>query len=64
VVRDGADVGQITSGGYSPTLERGIALASLATAVEPGDEVAVDVRGTRLAFEVVRPPFVDRDPRG
>jgi aminomethyltransferase len=64
VVRDGADVGQVTSGGFSPTLERGIALAFLDTAVEPGDEVAVDVRGTPLPFEVVRPPFVDRDPRG
>jgi aminomethyltransferase len=64
VVRDGADVGQVTSGGFSPTLERGIALAYLDTGIEPGDEVAVDVRGTPLPFEVVRPPFVDRDPRG
>jgi aminomethyltransferase len=64
VVRDGADVGQVTSGGFSPTLERGIALAYLARAVETGDEVAVDVRGTQLPFEVVQPPFVDRDPRG
>ncbi len=64
VVRDGEDVGAVTSGGFSPTLERGIALAYLDRAVEPGDEVAVDVRGTPLAFEVVRPPFVDRDPGG
>jgi aminomethyltransferase len=64
VVRDGADVGVVTSGGFSPTLERGIALAYLDRAIEPGEEVAVDIRGTHRSFEVVRPPFVDRDPRG
>jgi aminomethyltransferase len=64
VVSDDTEVGQVTSGGFSPTLERAIALAYLDAGVAPGDAVAVDVRGTHLPFEVVRPPFVDRDPRG
>ncbi|MBO0856133.1 MAG: glycine cleavage system aminomethyltransferase GcvT [Nocardia sp.] len=53
-------VGQTTSGTFSPSLKAGIALALLDTTagLEPGDEVEVDVRGRRLRAEVVRPPFV------
>jgi aminomethyltransferase len=64
IVREGERVGQVTSGGFSPTRERGIALAYLDDPIGPGDEVAIDVRGTELRAEVVRPPFVARDPRG
>ena len=56
-------VGTTTSGSFSPILETGIALAYLRRDVGPGDRVEVDVRGRRLAAEVVRPPFVDADPR-
>ena len=56
-------VGTTTSGGFSPTLGHGIALAYLDADVAEGDEVDVDVRGERIAHRVVRPPFVDRDPR-
>ena len=69
-LRDGCDVlvgeeavGTTTSGGFSPTLELGIALART-PGVAPGDTVDVDVRGKRIACEVVRPPFVDRSPKG
>ena len=56
-------VGHTPSGSVSPTLECGIALAYLDTGISPGDEVEVDVRGRPLPAEVVRPPFVDADPR-
>lgn len=56
-------VGRTTSGSFSPTLQTGIALAYVDRTVARGDEVAVDVRGRRLPAEVVRPPFVDSDPR-
>ncbi|WP_280183899.1 glycine cleavage system aminomethyltransferase GcvT [Nocardia cyriacigeorgica] len=54
-------VGETTSGTFSPSLKVGIALALLDTeaALEPGAEVAVDVRGRRLRCEIVRPPFVE-----
>jgi aminomethyltransferase len=50
--------GEITSGTFSPTLGRSIALARLPAALRPGDVVHVDVRGKRLAAQVVKPPFV------
>jgi aminomethyltransferase len=63
-LRDGAmPVGTVTSGSYSPTLGCGIALALLDEPVGPGDRVTLDVRGTDVEVEVVKPPFVDRDPK-
>lgn len=56
-------VGTTTSGGFSPTLGVGIALGLLPGA-SVGDVVDVDVRGRRIAAEVVRPPFVERSPKG
>jgi aminomethyltransferase len=48
--------GEITSGTFSPTLERSIALARVpAGAVQ---QVQVDIRGKLLNARVVRPPFV------
>ena len=49
-------VGEVTSGGFSPTLQRSIALAR----VEPGigDQCAVEIRGKAVPARVVKPPFV------
>jgi len=57
---DGAPIGEVTSGTFSPTLRTGIALALIdsAAGVEEGAEVGVDVRGRPQAVEVVKPPFV------
>jgi aminomethyltransferase len=57
---DGARVGEVTSGTFSPSLRTGIALALLDTAsgVGEGSELAVDVRGRPQPVQVVRPPFV------
>ena len=51
-----AGEGETTSGGYSPTLERSIALARVPAAAAAA--VEVDVRGKRLKARIVRPPFV------
>ncbi len=50
--------GVVTSGSFSPTLARSIALARLPLGVNPGAFVEVEVRGKKLAAKVVRPPFV------
>lgn len=58
VVSDGQDEGEITSGGFSPTLNQSIALARLPQEVSPGDEVQVVVRDKMLKAKVVKYPFV------
>jgi aminomethyltransferase len=60
VLVDGKPAGEVTSGNFSPTLERGIALAFLPPTVEPGAEVEVDVRGRPTAARVVKLPFVEK----
>lgn len=57
VVNTAAGTGEITSGGFGPTLERSIALARLPLAVRPGDLVEVDIRGRPARARVVKPPF-------
>jgi aminomethyltransferase len=53
----GVEAGEVTSGNFSPMLETGIALAFLPPDVEDGAQVEVDVRGSVVAAEVVKPPF-------
>ena len=56
VLASAAGEGEITSGTYSPTLERSIALARVPAAT--GGRVQVEVRGKLLGARVVKPPFV------
>jgi aminomethyltransferase len=50
--------GEITSGSFSPTLNKSIALARIPAGAQPGHHVEVDIRGKRLAARVVKYPFV------
>jgi aminomethyltransferase len=50
--------GEVTSGTFSPTLGRSIALARLPLGTAPGDIVEVEVRDKRLRARVVKAPFV------
>lgn len=54
----GAQVGEVTSGTFSPTLQEGIGLALLDAGIGAGDRVRVQVRNRLEEFEVVKPPFV------
>jgi aminomethyltransferase len=64
VHRDGAAVGEVTSGTHSPTLGRAIGLTYLPVeAREPGTPLTVVIRGSEVAAEVVSIPFYRR-PRG
>jgi aminomethyltransferase len=52
-------VGVVTSGGFSPTLERPIAAAYVTAAhAAPGTALEIDVRGKRLTATVTALPFV------
>jgi aminomethyltransferase len=52
----GARIGEITSGTFSPTLNRAIALARVRR--HAGARVMVDIRGRLQAARIVKPPFV------
>lgn len=56
VLLEGRIIGEVTSGGFSPTLERSIGLAR----ITPVDRVecAVEIRGHAVAARIVKPPFV------
>jgi aminomethyltransferase len=59
----GEPLGEVTSGTFSPTLNRAIALARLepppgGRMPPPGARVLVDIRGNKQAARVVKPPFV------
>src|SRR5581483_3260138 len=57
-VRTSAGDGEITSGGFSPTVNRSIALARVPRGVAAGSAVEVEMRGKWLRADVVEPPFV------
>jgi aminomethyltransferase len=59
-VKDSNDqvIGETTSGTFSPTLQKGIALALVQSSVQEGDVLSVDVRGRALSVTVTKPPFV------
>lgn len=58
VILEQGGEGFITSGGYSPTLEKSIAFARVP--VEIGASCLVDIRGKSLRARVVKPRFVSR----
>jgi aminomethyltransferase len=59
VLHEGAVVGRVTSGGFSPTLGTSIAMAYVPPPLaREGTRLTVDVRGRALAVAVVKRPFV------
>lgn len=58
ILFDGAIVGEVTSGNFSPELGHGIALGFLPPDSSVGDKFEIDVRGTMLEARVVKTPFV------
>lgn len=61
VLVNGQAVGEVTSGTFSPTLQKAIAMGYVDRAVaETGTAVEVDIRGKRHAAKVVDLPFYKR----
>ena len=59
VSSDGQPLGEVTSGGFGPTVDAPIAMGFVSPEVStPGTELAVEVRGTTLAVTVAPLPFV------
>lgn len=59
ILVDGVQIGETTSGTFSPTLKVGIALGLVDTKYKIGDKVSIDVRGRQLAAEIVKIPMVE-----
>jgi aminomethyltransferase len=64
VLHDGERVGVVTSGTFSPTLKRNIAMGYVPVALsQPGQAVKVETRGRAVDAEVVALPFVPHRSR-
>jgi aminomethyltransferase len=63
VLQDGHQVGVVTSGTFGFTVGAPVATASVSPDFKRDDDVAVDIRGTATAAEVVPLPFYKR-PKG
>ncbi len=58
VAKDGQEIGVVTSGTFSPSLEKGIGLAYVPNEFsKPGATFDIPIRGTNFAAVVVKPPF-------
>jgi aminomethyltransferase len=61
ILKDGAIVGKVTSGNFSPILQKGIGLGSLPPPLcKEGTLVDIDIRGKHVPAKVVKLPFYKR----
>lgn len=61
IFSENVEIGTVTSGGYSPTLDRGIGMGYVA--VEPSNrynQLEIDLRGRRVAINLMELPFYRR----
>ncbi len=63
VLCGGKDIGLVTSGTFSPTLKKPLALALVDAALPEGD-LAVDIRGREIACRIVSFPFLSARTKG
>jgi aminomethyltransferase len=65
ILAGGKQVGYVTSGSFSPTLEKSIAMGYVAPEfTTPGMELQIDIRGRVEAARVVQIPFYSRKKKG
>ncbi len=58
VTANGVELGVLSSGNFSPILERGIGMGLLSCDVQAGDDVLVQLRGREIEAKIVALPFV------
>ena len=64
ILHEGRRVGQLTSGGHSPTLKRGIGMGYVPVALTaPGTALDIEIRGRPFPAQVVPLPFYRRPRR-
>jgi aminomethyltransferase len=61
ISQNGVNIGQVTSGGYFPTLKKNMGLALIDTScVKEGNNIEVTVRGGKYAARIINLPFYKR----
>jgi aminomethyltransferase len=61
IVKDGETVGKVTSGNFSPILQKGIGLGAVPLALcDEGTVLDINIRGKHVAAKVAKPPFYQR----
>jgi aminomethyltransferase len=61
ILRDGTSIGEVTSGTFSPTLQKSIAMAYVdANYAAEGTSLDIDLKGTTNAAKIVKLPFYKR----
>jgi aminomethyltransferase len=61
VVKDGANIGRVTSGSPAPFLKKNIGMAYVPTGMEkPGNDIQIGIRGSEAAARIVPLPFYKR----
>jgi len=61
ILKDGKQIGQVTSGTFSPSLEKAIGLGLIETAHNViGAEISIDARGRIAKARIVKTPFYQR----
>jgi aminomethyltransferase len=64
IVIDGKPVGEVTSGTFSPMLEKGIGTGYVpAECSKVGTKIGIDIRGKVIPAEIVKPPFYKHGTR-
>ena len=58
ILKNNNEIGNVTSGTMSPSLEKGIGMGYVAIPYhKPGNEIMIDIRGQEKAAVIVNPPF-------
>ncbi len=61
ILKEGKIIGKVTSGNFSPILQKGIGLASLPPSLSQQETLlAIDIRGKNVAAKVAKLPFYTR----
>ncbi len=61
ITLNGKEIGRVTSGTLSPTLQTSIAMGYIDREhCDEGNEVKISIRGKEMAFSVTKPPFIRR----
>jgi aminomethyltransferase len=58
ILQDSAEVGRVTSGGFSPSLQKGIGLGYVKREIsKAGNAIAILIRGKGAPATIIKPPF-------